>query len=161
MSLLLRKLFYLQLQCCYFQVQIVGSNAGRSCNIVVMRHTASKVASLGHFDNFSCWQFGEECSAHRQGLKVMMEEIEFLSKEDLDKGHIQVSVFGGYTDDRGDAARNSMSLLTALHQTDNILEVTLLTQLCYHYLFCMRRWFTSVWGPTTPARTRRGRTWQY
>jgi len=105
------------------KVQIVGSNAGRSCNIVVMRHTASKVASLGHFDNFSCWQFGEECSAHRQGLKVMMEEIEFLSKEDLDKGHIQVSVFGGYTDDRGDAARNSMSLLSALHQTDNILEM--------------------------------------
>ena len=103
----------------------MGSNAGRSCNIVVMRHTASKVASLGHFDNFSCWQFGEECSAHRQGLKVMMEEIEYLSKGDLEEGHIQVSVFGGYTDERGEAAKNSMALLNALHESNKLVEVIL------------------------------------
>ena len=36
----------------------------------------------------------------------------------------QVSVFGGYCDERGDAMRNSMSLLTALHETDRILEVS-------------------------------------
>ena len=111
----------------FLQVTILGSHAAMTCHIVVMRHTESCVASIGHFDNFSCWQFGEESNAHKEGLKVMMEEIEFLSKAELDKGHIQVSVFGGYTDDRGDAARNSMSLLSALHQTDNILEVTLLT----------------------------------
>ena len=28
----------------------------------------------------------------------MIDEIEYLSKEDLNKGHIQVSVFGGYVD---------------------------------------------------------------
>lgn len=105
------------------KVKIVGSNAGRSCNIVVMRHTESYVASVGHFDNFSCWQFGEEGSAHKQGLRVMMEEIEFLSKGDMEKGQIQVSVFGGYTDERGDAARNSMSLLSALHESDRLLEM--------------------------------------
>ena len=106
------------------QVEIVGSNAGRSCNIVVMRHTESNVVSVGHFDSFSCWQFGEEGSAHKQGLRVMMEEIEFLSKEDLKAGHIQVSVFGGYTDERGDAAKNSMSLLSALHESEKLLEVS-------------------------------------
>ena len=35
----------------------------------------------------------------------------------------QVSVFGGYTDERGDAARNSMSLLEALHDQERTLEV--------------------------------------
>ena len=88
-----------------------------------MRHTESNVASVGHFDNFSCWQFGEEGSAHKQGLRVMMGEIEFLSKEDLEKGHIQVSVYRSYTDERGDAARNSMSLLSALHESERVLEV--------------------------------------
>merc|ERR1712181_9957 len=42
---------------------------------------------------------------------------------DLDKGHIMVSVFGGYTDERGDAARNSMSLLEALHDQERTLEL--------------------------------------
>ena len=69
---------------------VIGSHAAMTCHIVVMRHTESNVASLGHFDNFSCWQFGEESSAHKEGLKVMMDEIEYLSKGDLDNGHIQV-----------------------------------------------------------------------
>ena len=81
----------------FFQVQVIGSHAAMTCHIVVMRHTESGVASLGHFDNFSCWQFGD-CSPHKEGLKTMIDEIEFLSKDDLDKGHIQVSVFGGYVD---------------------------------------------------------------
>ena len=34
----------------------------------------------------------------RRVLKMELDEIEHLSKEDLDKGHIQVSVFGGYVD---------------------------------------------------------------
>ena len=100
-----------------------------TCHIVVMRHTESNVASIGHFDNFSCWQFGDESSAHKEGLKVMMEEIEFLSKGDLEEGHIQVSVFGGYTDERGEAAKNSMALLSALHESDRLLEV------CHTYSF--------------------------
>jgi hypothetical protein len=37
---------------------------------------------------------------------------------------MQVSVFGGYSDERGDAMRNSMSLLTALHEADRILEAS-------------------------------------
>ena len=37
--------------------------------------------------------------------------------------NLQVSVFGGYTDERGDAARNSMSLLEALHDQERTLEV--------------------------------------
>ena len=56
-----------------------------TCHIVVMRHTESYVASIGHFDNFSCWQFGDESSAHKEGLRVMMEEIEFLSKGDISR----------------------------------------------------------------------------
>ena len=109
--------------CFNFQVQILGSHAAMTCHIVVMRHTESNVASIGHFDNFSCWQFGEESNAHKEGLKVMMEEIEFLSREQLLEGHIQVSVFGGYTDERGEAAKNSMALLNALHETDRLLQV--------------------------------------
>ena len=81
------------------------------------------MASIGHFDNFSCWQFGDESSAHKEGLKVMMEEIEFLSKGDLEEGHIQVSVFGGYTDERGEAAKNSMALLSALQESNRLIEV--------------------------------------
>jgi len=104
-------------------VTVIGSHAAMTCHIVVMRHTESNVASLGHFDNFSCWQFGEESSAHKEGLKVMMDEIEYLSKGDLDNGHIQVSVFGGYTDQRGDAAKNSMSLLAALQESERTLEL--------------------------------------
>ena len=79
------------------KVTIIGSHAAKTCQIVVMKHTESGVASLGHFDNFSCWQFGES-SPHKEGLQTMIDEIEFLSKEDLKKGHIQVSVFGGYVD---------------------------------------------------------------
>ena len=111
------------------QVQILGSHAAMTCHIVVMRHTESNVASVGHFYNFSCWQFGDESSAHKEGLKVMMEEIEFLSKGDLDDGHIQVSVFGGYTDERGEAAKNSMALLSALQESTRLVEV------CYSALF--------------------------
>jgi len=106
------------------KVQLLGSHAAMTCHIVVMKHSESGVASIGHFDNFSCWQFGEEGSAHKEGLKVMMEEIEYLtSKEDQEEGHIQVSVFGGYTDERGDAAKNSMSLLGGLYESDRTLEV--------------------------------------
>jgi len=105
------------------KVQILGSHAAMTCHIVLMRHTETNVASIGHFDNFSCWQFGDESSAHKEGLKVMMEEIEFLSKDDLAEGHIQVSVFGGYTDERGEAAKNSLALLNALHESDRILEM--------------------------------------
>ena len=86
-----------------------------------MKNTRSKVASLGHFDNFTCWQLGEESNAHTEGLKVMVDEIAFLSKEE--EGEIQVSVFGGYTDERGDATRNSMSLLSALHNSATEFEV--------------------------------------
>ena len=44
----------------------------------------------------------------------MVEEIAALSCGNVDS--IQVSVVGGYTDVRGDAAKNSLSLLDALHQ---------------------------------------------
>ena len=85
-----------------------------TCHIVVMRHTVSGVVSLGHFDNFCCWQFGEDSSAHRDGLDIMVDEISTLSCGNVDS--IEVSVVGGYTDVRGDAAKNSLSLLNSLHQ---------------------------------------------
>ena len=54
-----------------------------------------------------------------QGLRVMVEKIESLSQGDLEeRGHSQVSVFGVYTDERGDAARNTLSLLSDPHQSD-------------------------------------------
>jgi len=104
-------------------VQVIGSHAAMTCHIVIMRHTESHVCSLGHFDNFSCWQFGDESSAHKEGIRTMIDEIEYLSKGDLDKGHIQVSVFGGYSDPRGDASKNSMSLLSAFQDVDTTLEI--------------------------------------
>ena len=36
---------------------------------------------------------------------------------------MEVSVFGGYEDERGDAAKNSMSLLRALHDDSRALEL--------------------------------------
>jgi len=104
------------------KVKILGSHAAMTCHIVIMRHTESRVSSIGHFDNFSCWQFGDQ-SSHQVGLKTMIDEIEALSQDDLDFGHIQVSVFGGYTDERGDARRNSLSLLTALYEEERMLEI--------------------------------------
>jgi len=105
------------------KVTVLGSHAAMTCHIVMMKHSESCVASIGHFDNHTCWQHGEDNNAHKEGIKVMIEEIEYLSKGDLDKGHIMVSVFGGYTDERGDAARNSMSLLGALHDSDRTMEI--------------------------------------
>merc|ERR1712088_528589 len=89
------------------KVTIIGSHAAKTCQIVVMRHTESGVASLGHFDNFSCWQFGESSPP----------------KEDLQKGHIQVSVFGGYVDKMGHAIQNSRALLTALQENERTIEM--------------------------------------
>ena len=85
-----------------------------TCHIVIMRHRITGVVSLGHFDNFCCWQLGEESSAHREGLDIMVEEIATLSYGNYD--NIEVTVVGGYTDIRGDAARNSISLLKSLHE---------------------------------------------
>lgn len=104
------------------KVQIIGSHAAKTCHIVVMKHTESGVASLGHFDNFSCWQFGE-CSPHKEGLQTMIDEIEYLSKDDLTRGHIQVSIFGGYVDKMGHAIQNSRALLSALHEQERTLEM--------------------------------------
>ena len=96
------------------KVKWLGSHAAMTCHIVVMVHKVTGVVSLGHFDNFCCWQFGEESSAHRDGLDIMVEEIGALSHDNFD--NIEVSVVGGYTDVRGDAAKNSLSLLKSLHE---------------------------------------------
>ena len=96
------------------KVKWLGSHAAMTCHIVVMQHTLSGVVSLGHFDNFCCWQLGEESSAHRDGLDIMVDEISTLSNGDYE--YIEVTVVGGYTDVRGDAAKNSLSLLNALHE---------------------------------------------
>ena len=44
-----------------------------------MRDRISGVVSIGHFDNFCCWQLGEDSSAHRDGLDIMVQEIAALS----------------------------------------------------------------------------------
>ena len=49
-----------------------------------MRHRISGVVSIGHFDNFCCWQFGENSSAHRDGLDIMVKEISALSCDNSD-----------------------------------------------------------------------------
>lgn len=50
--------------------------------------------------------------------------LEFLSAEDgVDDGLVEVTVVGGYEDARGDAAKNSISLLRALQDDDHILEL--------------------------------------
>ena len=40
-----------------------------------------------------------------------------------DHGRVEVSVVGGYSDARGDAAKNSISLLRALHEDPRLLEL--------------------------------------
>nr|ACO10559.1 N-terminal asparagine amidohydrolase [Caligus rogercresseyi] len=105
------------------KVRWIGSHAAMTCHILVMRHQISGVVSMGHFDNFCCWQFGEESSAHREGLDIMLHEIGALSRGYVDEGRIEVTVVGGYTDSRGDAAKNSMSLLRAIHESSIVLNL--------------------------------------
>lgn len=95
------------------KVRWIGSHAAMTCHIAVMRHRISGVVSIGHFDNFCCWQFGENSSAHRDGLDIMVREISALSCDNSD--NIEIGVYGGYTDIRGDAAKNSLSLLKSLY----------------------------------------------
>ncbi len=38
-------------------------------------------------------------------------------------GSVQVSVIGGYIDERGDAVKNSLTLLKTLHEEERVLEL--------------------------------------
>jgi hypothetical protein len=49
--------------------------------------------------------------------------LAYLSDGNADDGYVEVSVFGGYEDDRGDAAKNSMSLLRALQDDPRTMEL--------------------------------------
>ena len=60
-----------------------------------------------------------------------------LSRGYADGGRVHVSVFGGYQDTRGDAARNSLSILNALHEDERLLELK-------H--FCVGRYNTQAAG---------------
>ena len=53
------------------KVRWMGSHAALTCHICVMRHVETGVASIGHFDNFCCWQLGEESSAHKDGIQTV------------------------------------------------------------------------------------------
>ena len=57
------------------KVRYIGSHAALTCHIAVMRHTITGVVSVGHFDNFCCWQYGQDSSAHKDGIEIMLEEI--------------------------------------------------------------------------------------
>ena len=57
------------------KVRYIGSHAALTCHIAVMRHVITGVVSVGHFDNFCCWQYGQDSSAHKDGIKLMLEEI--------------------------------------------------------------------------------------
>lgn len=46
-----------------------------------------------------------------------------LSDGDADDGVVEVTVVGGYEDERGDAAKNSLSLLHALHDDPRTVEL--------------------------------------
>ena len=46
-----------------------------------------------------------------------------MSRGYADGGRVEVSVFGGYQDVRGDAARNSLSLLNALQDDPRLMEL--------------------------------------
>ena len=71
-------------------VQWIGSHAAMTCHIVIMRHRITGVTSLGHFDNFCCWQLGEDSSAHRDGLDIMVEEISYLSNGNFDNIEVMI-----------------------------------------------------------------------
>ena len=49
--------------------------------------------------------------------------LAFLSRGYADGGRVEVSVFGGYQDTRGDAAKNSLSLLNALQDDARLMEL--------------------------------------
>ena len=96
---------------------------------------------------------------------------------------LQVSVFGGYTDERGDAARNSMSLLEALHDQERTLEVgrvkrfqfishhnhssslslvIIITRQHFHHSpVIFYSWLSFAWVHITQGRTRREKMKQF
>ena len=52
-----------------------------------------------------------------------LHSVEYLSEEGADHGQVEVTIVGGYQDERGDAAKNSISLLHALHQDSRLVEL--------------------------------------
>ena len=68
---------------------------------------------------------------------------ERATESQIQKRLPQVSVFGGYTDERGDAARNSMSLLEALHDQERTLEVR--GRFGFGFLNALFSWWSFVW----------------
>ena len=99
------------------QVRMLGSNCGRSCTTLVMKHNATGVASVAHFDNHTCWQVWlslytcwqvfhiliihrplcqhETGNALEVGLRVMLEEVEHLASEQLGNSGVQVEEMDG------------------------------------------------------------------
>ena len=49
-----------------------------------------KVHTIVYFDKCIFAKY-EHMIVYTEGIRTMIEEIEFLSKEDLDEGHIQVT----------------------------------------------------------------------
>ena len=79
----------------------------------------------------------------RQPERVTEREPQRATESQIQKRLPQVSVFGGYTDERGDAARNSMSLLEALHDQERTLEVR--GRFGFGFLNALFSWWSFVW----------------
>jgi len=81
---------------------------------------------VGHFDNYTCWLHGDESGTEKEGLKTMLEEVEFLTgPEIIQQGQLEVSIFGGaMLLPNDDYAKNAMSLLRALTSSDRALHLT-------------------------------------
>ena len=73
--------------------------------------------------SFTLTTFGLKVKKFRSAWSLILLPIALATDVLIHSIFLQVSVFGGYTDERGDAARNSMSLLEALHDQERTLEV--------------------------------------
>ena len=81
--------------------------------------------------------FLEKCFCCTSKTSFLSNILAALSRGYADGGRVHVSVFGGYQDTRGDAARNSLSILNALHDDERLMELK-------H--FCVGRYNTQAVG---------------
>ena len=84
-------------------ITVIGSEDATTCHILVLRHTASGVTSLGHFDG------RDTCN----GIKNIIASVT-NSSPNHSSGKIALQLFGGFVDDRGTSHRLTISILEAI-----------------------------------------------
>ncbi|XP_050394354.1 protein N-terminal asparagine amidohydrolase [Patella vulgata] len=84
-------------------IQVIGSEDATTCHLVIIKHTGSGGACVGHFDG---------CGTS-QGLKDMIHLVQNLS-HGTSQGRLEIHLAGGFKDDRKLSAALSLEILNCL-----------------------------------------------